>query len=703
MGINTFKVEAMPTPEQPPLFSNRLAQEKSPYLLQHAHNPVDWYPWGEEAFRLAREQDKPVFLSIGYATCHWCHVMEQESFENADLAKLMNETFINIKVDREEKPEVDSLYMEFAQAMMSGSAGWPLNLILTPDLQPFFASTYLPPDSKKGFLGMKQLALRIGQIWKDTEEKENVLDQAGKIVDIFATHAPPEVHEISPKEQLKETAEILFKTADPIYGGTKGAPKFPVGVQACFLLRLAKANFDSRALFYVERSLEMMQRGGIYDHLGGGFARYSVDEKWMVPHFEKMLYDNAILIRAYLETWEYTRQAIYREVAEHILSYILRDMRNPNGGFFSAEDADTNGQEGLYYTWTWEEINQALGKDAPLFCEFYNVSPLGNFEGRNILYIKEGINEFAQHHHLDPVKLRALLKDLKAKLWKIRENRPHPLKDDKIISAWNGLMIYAYAEAGRAFNNPHYLKIAQEGAQFVKTHLWKNGVLHRRWREGEARYDGCLEDYAFMIMALLSLFEADKGSEWLEFALTLTHILKTDFKAEKGGFYLTNGKDPNLILRRCEFYDGAEPSGNAVHAENLLRLYQLTGLEEYQAQAEDILKAARGHIDIYPPGTCYHQIALQRYYDEKAPTLVVSLNEKEDHKEEISKMISAYFIPHKAVIWCREKDKELAEWVPLCRNKPPVEGKTTLYICYPDHCEEPLSDLAKMWETLEKL
>lgn len=686
-----------------PLYTNRLIYEKSPYLLQHAHNPVDWYPWSEEAFQAAAAQVKPIFLSIGYATCHWCHVMESESFQSLEVAKLMNETFINIKVDREEKPEVDSLYMEFAQAMMSGGAGWPLNLILTPDLLPFFAATYLPADATRGFLGMKQLILRIRQIWEDPEERENVMAQAGKIVDVFANHVHAEGLQLPDFSQIQEAAELLYKAADPIYGGTKGAPKFPVGFQICYLLRLVRASGDSRALFYIERTLDMMHRGGIYDHLGGGFSRYSVDEKWFIPHFEKMLYDNAILARAYLETWQYTRHPFYREVTEEILGYILRDMTHPNGCFYSAEDADSEGHEGRFYTWSWDEVHLILSKEAPLFCEFYGVSPTGNFEGRSILHMNYSLRDFAARKNLSLDVLKQVLDEMKKKLWNVRETREHPLKDDKVITAWNGLMIYAFAEAGRTFDHSDYLQAAEKAAEFIQENLYKNGVIMRRWRENEARFDGCLDDYAFLIQGLLSLFEADCGSKWLEFALALTHHLRDEFKAEHGAFYLTNGKDPHLILRRCEFYDGAEPSGNAVHAENLIRIAQITGIEEYAKEATDILKAAKEHIDLYPPGACYHLMALQRLFDQNGPTITVALNEQEEYKEKIATALAGRFIPHKAVIWRRDSDEVLRDLVPLSRTQTPIGGKTTLYICYNDHCQEPITEVSKMCDILEKL
>ena len=376
------------------LYTNRLIREKSPYLLQHAHNPVDWYPWGEDAFIAARETNRPIFLSIGYATCHWCNVMEQESFQNVELARMMNDLFINVKVDREELPEVDSLYMEFAQAMMSGGAGWPLNLILTPDLNPVFAATYLPLDSSRGFLGMKQLIHRIKQIWDNPQERDNVIEQAEKVVDIFAHKAPTTTPELPSKEVIAICTELIFRAADPIHGGMKGSPKFPIGFQASFLLREAQQRTDSRALFYVEKTLEMMHRGGLYDHLGGGFSRYCVDERWLVPHFEKMLYDNAILAQVYIEAYVYTRHHFYREVGEQLLAYVMREMTAPEGAFYSAEDADSNDREGSYYTWSWDEIQIALKEQAPLFNEFYGVTPSGNFHGRNILHMPYTLKEF---------------------------------------------------------------------------------------------------------------------------------------------------------------------------------------------------------------------------------------------------------------------------------------------------------------------
>lgn len=403
------------------LYTNRLIKQKSPYLLQHAHNPVDWYPWGQEAFALASENDKPIFLSIGYATCHWCHVMEKECFENLKVAQLMNEAFVNIKVDREELPEVDSLYMEFAQSMMAGSAGWPLNLILTPDLKPFFAATYLPPTSSHGLMGLSELIMRISEVWQG-EERENVVEQASKIVEVFSETIHSKGNQLPEKEHIEDASDILFKMADPIYGGMKGTPKFPIGYQTNFMLRYSATKKDGRAVFLVERTLDMMHRGGIYDHLGGGFSRYSVDEKWLVPHFEKMLYDNALLIESYVEAWQLTKKPLYRQICEDIIQYILRDMSHADGGFYSAEDADSEGHEGWFYTWTLEEVQKILGvRESALFCEFYDITSEGNFEGRNILNTPLRLEEFAEKHQKDVEELLSQFLDQKHRLWKERE------------------------------------------------------------------------------------------------------------------------------------------------------------------------------------------------------------------------------------------------------------------------------------------
>ncbi|CDR33384.1 thioredoxin domain-containing protein [Criblamydia sequanensis] len=687
---------------QQPRYTNRLIHEKSPYLLQHAHNPVDWYPWGEEAFNTAKENDKPILLSIGYSTCHWCHVMEKESFEDPEIAEMLNETFINIKIDREELPEVDSLYMEFAQSMMSGAAGWPLNVILTPSLEPFFAATYMPPTSKHGLMGISELVQRIRHIWW-SDDRKKILSQAERIVEVFQDNAHTKGIDFPKKDVIDSTIDILLKLADPVYGGMKGVPKFPIGYQYNFLLRFAKTTGDGRSFFFVQRTLDMMHRGGIFDHLAGGFSRYSVDEHWLIPHFEKMLYDNALLIFSYLETWQAGKQPLYKKVAQEIIEYILTTMTNSLGGFYSAEDADSEGKEGYYYTWEEEEIKKILGQEeSEFFVEYYGVTHEGNFEGRNILNTPVPLPEFASHKGADFHALEELLTLQKQALLEERGTRVKPIKDDKIITAWNGLTIFSLAEAGRAFGEERYLQAAENSAQFIYKYLWKEGILYRRWRDNEPRYQGSLDDYAYLIHGLISLFEADRGVFYLKWALALTNILQNEFKEENGAYFSSGKEHQHLLIRRCLFADGAEPSANAVHAENLIRLYQITLNPNYLEQAEDIFKAVNKYLDVYSPGYCYHLIALQRYYNTRMPTFIIALNEKEDNKDRILQLIYQNFIPHKAIIVKRVQDEELTSLLPYIRDKVPIDGKTTLYTCYQGVCLKPLSNLEEISKALEK-
>jgi len=680
--------------------TNRLAREKSPYLLQHAHNPVDWYPWGKEAFQAARDLDRPIFLSIGYATCHWCHVMERESFENFEVAGLMNAAFVNIKVDREELPEVDSLYMEFAQSMMAGTAGWPLNVILTPDLQPIFAATYLPLRSTHGFMGLIELVVRMQQVWSGPE-RDRIEEQATKIVEVFHSNILTQGEELPEKELIDDSAEMIFKMADPVYGGMKSAPKFPVGYQMNFMLRYGATRKDSRALFYVERTLEMMHRGGIYDHLGGGFSRYSVDERWFLPHFEKMLYDNALLAQAYLEAWQATKKISYRRIADEILNYVLREMTHPEGGFYSAEDADSEGHEGYFYTWERKEVDELLGKkESALFCEYYDITDAGNFEGRNILHTAISEEEFARKKGLNPNDLESLLGLQRDILWKVRQQRVHPFKDDKILSSWNGLMIYAMALAANTEENQKYLQAAKRAARFLKTRLWQNGMLFRRWRDNEALYEASLEEYAFLCRGLIALFEADAGTEWLEWAMQLNEIVQKNFKSENGAYFQTSGHEENIILRRCQFSDGAEPSGNAVQCENLLKFYQLTGDDRYLENAEDILKAVEELMDNYPPGYSYHLMNLNQYYDKNAVLIVIALNDKEEYKEELFELLTSNLIAHRSIVWRRNSDSLLQSLLPDIKDNVPLNDKTTLYICHQGVCKSPVTLFADMREAI---
>lgn len=653
-------------------FVNRLIHEKSPYLLQHAHNPVDWYPWGKEAWDLARQEDKPIFLSIGYATCHWCHVMEKESFAEVEIAQMLNEVFVNIKVDREELPCVDSMYMEFAQALTASSGGWPLNLVLTPDLKPFFAATYLPPVTKRGMIGMRQFIEQIGQLWK-SDERAQLVDQADKLLEVFQNLSSQTGDQIPPVEMISQAEEVIFELIDPIYGGMKGEPKFPMGYQSLFLLQQAKDKADSRAMFCVELTLDQMARGGIYDHLGGGFSRYAVDERWIIPHFEKMLYDNALLASTYLQAWQFSKKERYRQVGKETLDYILKALRHPSGPFCSAEDADTEGKEGLYYTWTQSEINSLLTpEEARQFSLCYGVTLKGNFEGRNVLHLVEEGAESARK-----------------KLLQHREMRSRPFKDDQVICGWNGLAIDALTWGYRILLDRTYADAALETAEFLYTHCYEGAYLKRRWRDQEARFEGSLDDYAYLIKGLLNLFQAGLGTKWLKWAIDLAELLLAEFKAEEGAFY-NHLPDPTLLIRRCEFYDGAEPSGNAVHAENLLRLFALTGSSHYLSQAEDILKALKIYLESYPPGLCYHLQVLQRYYDVEAPLFVIALDEAGSLRQEIFERLATHFDPHLNVIWKSPNDPLLEHLVPSLVDKKNIDGQTAVYRCRQDLCEAPL-------------
>jgi len=683
-------------------FSNRLIHEKSPYLLQHAHNPVDWYPWGDEAFQAAKDQDKPIFLSIGYATCHWCHVMEKESFSDPEVARLLNDTFINVKVDREELPEVDNTYMEFAQALLASSAGWPLNLVLTPDLKPFFAVTYLPPKSRRGLIGIDEFVKNMQILWKG-EERMLLVEQADKLVEVFSTSVTSAGEDLPEAEQVSQAAELLFAMADPIHGGMKGAPKFPLGYQAEFLLQYTKADRESRALFYVELTLDKMQQGGIYDHLGGGFSRYTVDELWEIPHFEKTLYDNALLAKAYLEAWKYTKKPAYVNVVKETLEYILREMTSPEGGFYSGQDADTEGHEGRFYTWTPQEVAEVLSPQvAELFCHLYGVTAAGNFEGRSVLHMQRSLEEMAEMFSLPLEEMTRTMTHAKAALFEKRKSRTQPLVDDKIITAWNGLMIDVLARAGSALNLPTCTQAALKAVQCIRTHLWKEGRLLRRFRQGEAKHAGVLEDYAFLLKGVLTLFELGQGTEYLEWAVELARMLEVGFKAPQGAFFQTDEREA-ILWRKCDYYDGAEPSGNAVHAENLLRLYQITQIESYLKQAEDIFKAIKNYLGKYSPGAFYHLMALQRYFDKKAPLVVIALDEKGSLFEEVHAALATHFSLHLAMIWKKGQDPLLERLSPEVALQQPVGGKTCVYFCQQGACLPPLTEKEEILKAIEAL
>ncbi|MFH1748282.1 MAG: thioredoxin domain-containing protein, partial [Planctomycetota bacterium] len=580
---------------------NRLVFEQSPYLLQHAHNPVDWYPWGQEAFQKARDEDKPIFLSIGYSTCHWCHVMERESFENPEVAELMNATFVNIKVDREERPDIDNIYMSVCQAMTGG--GWPLTIVMTPDKKPFFAGTYFPKEGRFGRPGMLDLVPRIRQSWKT--RREELLDSAEKITAHVRSMSVGAAGAELGLDTLQAAYEQLAARFDAQHGGFGSAPKFPSPHNLTLLLRYWKRTGEERALNMVEKTLQGMRAGGMYDHLGFGFHRYSTDAEWLVPHFEKMLYDQALLVIAYVEAYQATGKEEYARTAREILTYVLRDMTAPEGGFYSAEDADSEGVEGKFYLWTRAEVLDVLGEsDGDVFCRAFNIEPGGNFSNphcppqRNIPHHARPLADLARELDLSEEELRDRLETARQRLFEARERRIHPIKDDKILTDWNGLMIAALAKAARALDEPQYAVAAQRAADFVLTNLRdKHGRLLKRYRQGEAGLPAHLDDYAFMVWGLLDLYEANFEVRNLEAALGLTRAMLTHFWDESaGGLYFTAADGEDLLVRTKAVYDGAIPSGNSVAMLNLLRLGRITADAELEAKASAIGQAFSAQV-----------------------------------------------------------------------------------------------------------
>ena len=576
---------------------NRLKNEKSPYLLQHADNPVDWYPWGEEAFEKAAREDKPILLSIGYSTCHWCHVMEHESFEDPEVAKLMNETFVSIKVDREERPDIDNVYMTVCQLLSKGGCGWPLNIIMTPDKKPFFAGTYIPKESRFGRIGMVELVPRIKEVWKD--KREEVLKSADSITE--AVKKATGLTEGSSGRDLTPAAltlgyNQLLGRFDETNGGFGTAPKFPTPHNLLFLLRYWKRTGDEQALSMVEATLGGMRKGGVYDHVGYGFHRYSTDPRWFLPHFEKMLYDQAMLALVFTEAYQATGKKEYEDTARQIFTYVMRDMTSPEGGFYSAEDADSEGEEGKFYVWTEDEITGVLGKDdAELIIKTYNVEESGNFSeeasgektGSNILYLKKPLPELARSFGMSADEFEGRIDKSRKKLFDVREKRVHPHKDDKILTDWNGLMIAALSKGASVFSDPLYSDAAKRAADFVlgKMTDGKGRLLHR-WRDGEAGIGGSIDDYSFFIWGLLELYESTFDIKYLKAALDLqTEMTGLFWDDKNGGFYFTSHDAEELITRHKEIYDGAIPSGNSVAMLNLLRIGRITGDAAYDEMA----------------------------------------------------------------------------------------------------------------------
>ncbi|MBI5251592.1 MAG: thioredoxin domain-containing protein [Desulfomonile tiedjei] len=689
--------------------ANRLVREKSPYLLQHAHNPVDWYPWGEDAFEKARKEDKPIFLSIGYSTCHWCHVMAHESFEDEETARLMNETFVSIKVDREERPDLDNMYMTVCQ-MMTGGGGWPLNIIMTPDKKPFFAGTYFPRESRYGRVGMLDLSPRIREIW--LTRRDDALQSANKIA-LALRQIPDESPGQAPgKDVLAQAYDQLAQRFDPVQGGFSAAPKFPTPHNMLFLLRYWKRTGEAKALEMVEKTLQSMRMGGIYDHVGFGFHRYSTDNEWLVPHFEKMLYDQAMLAILFTEAYQATGKVDYAKTAREILSYVLRDMTAPEGGFYSAEDADSEGVEGKFYVWNLGEIHRVLGHDeASLVIKVLNLKPEGNFQeeasgrltGHNIPHLTKTLPEIASGMGIAAEELENRLEAARLKLFLAREDRIHPHKDDKILTDWNGLMIAALSKAAQAFNNKEYADAARKAADFTLTVMKdSNGRLLHRFRDGEAALPAHVDDFAFFIWGLIELYETVFDVRYLAAALELNQLFTDHFwDPDLGGFYFTADDGEELLVRKKEIYDGASPSGNSVAALNLIRLGRMVADSTLEEKAEKIARAFSGTIRQFPSAYTQMLLAFEFALGPAFEVVIAGLPDAHDTAEML-KSLRGYYLPNKVVLLRPhgEDFPEITKFADFTMNYTPIDHKATAYVCTNFNCELPTDDPYRMLEIL---
>lgn len=689
---------------------NRLINEKSPYLLQHAYNPVDWYPWSEEAFEKASKEDKPIFLSIGYSTCHWCHVMEKESFEDEEVAKLMNDAFVSIKVDREERPDIDGVYMSVCQ-MITGGGGWPLTIVMTPDKKPFFTGTYFPKYNRFNRIGMMELVPRLKEIWQN--RRDEVLKSAEEISsslkNINFGLSPAEIDETI----LDKAYNDLNKRYDADNGGFGTSPKFPSPHNLMFLLRYWKRNDNAKALEIVEKTLTKMRLGGIYDHIGFGFARYSTDKDWLVPHFEKMLYDQAMLIMAYTETYQITKNEIYKKTAEEIIEYVFRDMTHPDGGFYSAEDADSEGEEGKFYLWHADELRYVLNKEeSDLAMNIFNVSESGNWvdeskgvrNGTNILHLKMTYDELASNLNLDISELLKKIENIRKKLFNYREKRTHPHKDDKILTDWNALMIASLAKAYQAFNSQKYLTAAEKAYGFIKQYLTKSdGTLFHRYREGDSGLPAHIDDYTFIINALIDLYESTFNPEYLNRALELNDILIKEFWDDTdGGFFFTSEKSEKLIARQKEIYDGAIPSGNSISLLNLLRLFKLTGKSDFSDYAEKLIKYFSNSIARSPSIFTQFLSGLDFYF---GPTVEIVLSSYEFNEKinQALEIIRKDFNPNKVVVFNPTiADHDLLKIIPYLENMRLVGSNSTFYVCKNFICNQPVTDIESLVKLLKE-
>lgn len=656
--------------------TNRLINETSPYLLQHAHNPVDWYPWCDEAFEKARSEDKPVLVSIGYSACHWCHVMEHESFEDEATAAIQNEHFVNIKVDMEERPDVDQIYMNFVQ-VTTGRGGWPMNVFLTPDKRPFFGGTYFPPNPRYGMPSWQQILLSISEAYR--ERRDEIEHSANEIVGELRRMSVVESGGGLSGEMLDSAFASFSRTFDATNGGFGGAPKFPQAMSLEFLLRYHHRTGDERALEMVTQTLDKMACGGIYDQLGGGFHRYAVDAIWLVPHFEKMLYDNAQLIRVYLHAYQVTGNDFYKRIAVETLEYVRREMLDESGGFYSSQDADSEGEEGKFFVWTPAEIAEILGEeDARNFNDYYDVTAAGNFEGKSILNVKNSVAS-------PPAR------EASTKLFAEREKRVKPFRDEKVLTAWNGLMLAAFADAARVLNNGEYLQIAEQNAKFILTHLLATGRLLRTWKDGRAKLNGYLEDYANVTDALVELYQATGNIAYITEASRLADRMITEFwDEESGGFFFTSNDHEELIVRNKDFYDNATPSGNSAAADVLLKLAKFIADDRYERFAVTTLRLAASQIRRFPQGFGRALSALEFHVGATKELVIIGKKGNELERE-----IKGRYLPDAVVILSSEPVSDSAT-VPLLKDRTMIDGRPTVYVCEDFVCQRPVTSVAEL-------
>ncbi len=681
--------------------TNRLINETSPYLLQHAHNPVDWFGWSKEAFEKAAEQDKPVFVSIGYSTCHWCHVMEKESFSDDYIAEIMNKHFINIKVDREQRPDVDDLYMSAVQAM-TGSGGWPLSVFLTPDGKPFYGGTYFPPKSSFGRPSFEQVLLAIADAWEN--KRAELLESAGKMSEALKELARRRGNGTLSEDTLKDAKSHLQAIFDSTYGGFGDAPKFPQPGNLSLLLNYWYRTVEKQALDMAKFTLDAMAKGGIYDHLGGGFHRYSTDSHWLVPHFEKMLYDQALLSKCYIQAYQVTGEQKYAGIAQETFDYVLRDMTNPRGGFYSAEDADSEGKEGLFYIWEPSEIEKVLGTEkAKKINDYYGVTNSGNFEdNKSILNINKTLQDLATQFKKPPSDISEILTEGRFKLLKHRSKRIHPYRDDKIIAGWNGLMISSFAYGGAALGEKKYVSAAERAAKFILNNLQENGRLMRYYRQKKAIGPGFLDDYAFMIMSLLDLYEATFNTQWLIEAIDLAQKMISLFGDENGGaFYLTGRDAERLIIRTIPGYDGAIPNGNSIAALALMKLGRLTMNDRFSDQAQKILNAF-SELLRQPPTSLTTMLTALDFQLGPAQEIIVAADRNQDDTKNMLKMIHGRFSPNTVILFHEtgQAGKVIEQIVPFITDYVAIDGKATAYVCKNYVCSQPVSDINTLGKML---